>query len=344
LTGLQLVTGGSGYLGSYLVRKLRERGANVRVFDLNDAEDRPADVEWCRGDIRDAEAIGAACRGVDTVYHMVAQVPLARDRALFQSVNVDGTERMLSAALASGVRKVVYTSSSAVYGVPAELPVSEATPPTPAEAYGRAKYVGEQACARYAHEGLDVTIIRPRTIVGDGRLGIFHILFEWIRRGANVPVLGTGDNVYQFVHVADLTEACTLAAARAGASAYNCGAARYGTMRQVLQHLCNHAGTGSAVKSVPQWLAESAMAVTDGLGLSPLGGYHRLMYGRSMYFDNRKANDELCWTPRYSNEEMFVESYEWYIQNRDTLAGQGATSHHRGPVKEGALRLLRWIL
>ncbi|MBW2290430.1 MAG: NAD-dependent epimerase/dehydratase family protein, partial [Deltaproteobacteria bacterium] len=301
--GLQLVTGGSGYLGSDLVRRLVARGAEVRVFDLVDADDRPPDVDFQQGDIRDAAAVARACDGVDAIFHNVAQVPLVRDRAMLQSVNTRGTERLLEAALAAGVRKVIHTSSSAVYGVPSELPVTEATPPTPAEPYGAAKYAAEGICAEFATRGLDVSIIRPRTIVGSGRLGIFQILFEWISQGSNVPVLGRGDNIYQFIHAADLAEACILAAGRAGSAEYNCGAGRFGSMREVLESLCDHAGTGSKVKSVPMRPAIVGMKLTSALGLSPLSGYHWLMYGRSMYFDNAKAESELQWTPRFSNDE-----------------------------------------
>jgi nucleoside-diphosphate-sugar epimerase len=341
---LQLVTGGSGYLGSDLVRRLRALGAEVRVFDLVDADDRPPEVEFHEGDIRDAAAVARACDGVDAIYHNVAQVPLVRDRSMLDSVNTHGTELLLAAALAAGVRKVVHTSSSAVYGAPAHLPVTEETLPTPAEPYGKAKYAAEQLCAEFVKRGLDVSIIRPRTIVGGGRLGIFQILFEWISQGSNVPVLGRGDNVYQFVHAADLVEACLLAAGRAGPAHYNCGADRFGTMREVLQHLCDHAGTGSKPKSVPMQPAVVAMKVTGALGLSPLSGYHWLMYGRSMYFDNAKAESELDWTPRFSNDEMFIESYDWYVRNRtQTLATRGP-SHHRSAVKQGALRLVGWLL
>src|SRR6185295_12255980 len=73
---------------------------------------------------------------------------------------------------------------------------------------GRAKLEGEALCANYARLGLEVTIIRPRTIMRHGRLGIFQILFEWIREGYNVPVFDGGSNIYQFVHADDLAEAC----------------------------------------------------------------------------------------------------------------------------------------
>ena len=153
------------------------------MFDLVDADDRPSDIAFVQGDIRNAARVAEAVAGCDTVYHCVAQVPLAKDKALFRSVNVNGTENLLLAALAAKVRKVIYVSSSAVFGAPKSNPVTEETPPTPGEAYGRAKLAGEKLCRAYAAQGLDVTIIRPRTIMGHGRLGIFQILFEWIPAG-----------------------------------------------------------------------------------------------------------------------------------------------------------------
>lgn len=339
-----LVTGGSGYFGHVLVRKLRERGEDVAVLDLLDSTERPPEVAYHAGDIRDLEAVRRACRGVEVVYHNVAQVPIAKDRAAFWSVNRDGTANILRAAREAGARKVVYTSSSAVFGVPRHNPVRPGDEPRPMEAYGRAKHAGEQLCLAAAAEGFAVDIVRPRTIMGHGRLGIFQILFEWIREGYNVPVLGRGDNVYQFVHADDLAEACLLAGQRAAGGVYNIGTDRYGTMRAVLEHLCREAGTGSRVRSVPMAPAVAAMHLTSWLGLSPLGPYHALMYGRSMFFDIAAAQAELGWQPRYSNDEMFVESYRWYLAHREELAGGPATSHHRSPMRQGVLALLKYVL
>ena len=338
-----LVTGGSGYFGSLLLRKLREQGHECAVLDIADADDRPADVRFVRADIRDAAAVNDAAGGIDVIFHNVAQVPLAKDRQLFESVNVTGTENLVRAALAQRVSKVVYTSSSAIFGVPKANPVTEDTPPAPAEAYGRAKLEGERICQRYVSEGLDVSIVRPRTILGHGRLGIFQILFEWIRQGYNVPVLGRGDNVYQFVHADDLAEACILAGSRSGPGLYNCGTDRFGTMRQALEHLCVRAGTGSRVKSVPMHLAVTSMKITSILGLSPLGPYHSLMYGKSLYFDITRAKRELGWQPRYSNDEMLFDSYNWYLQNREAIERTHGASHHRSPVKQGVLKLARHL-
>ncbi len=340
--GRALVTGGSGYFGALLVDHLLESGYDVRVLDLVDAADRPAEVELLRGDIRDADVVGRAVRGADVVFHNVAQVPLARDRALFESVNVGGTGVLLAACERAGVAKVVHTSSSAVFGVPRANPVTRTTEPRPQEPYGRAKLDAELLCRAAVTRGLDVSIVRPRTILGHGRLGIFGILFDWISDGAGVPVLGSGDNVYQFVHAADLADACRRAGERPGAAVYNIGAARFGTMREGLEALCAHAGTGARVRGVPAGPTTLMMRASARLGLSPFAPYHWIMYGRSMWFDISPALEELEWAPRWSNDEMLCDSYDWFLAHRGVVDAAG--SAHRRSARQGALRLAKRLL
>lgn len=338
-----LVTGGSGYFGCLLVAQLRDRGYDVSVFDLVDVPDRPKDVRFQRGDIRDAAAIARACEGVDVVHHNVAQVPLAKDKALFWSVNVDGARNLLEAAERHRVKKTILVSSSAVFGVPDRNPVDDTVAPRPREAYGVAKLEAERVAAGSVARGLDVTIIRPRTILGHGRLGIFQILFEWVYQGRPVYVLGRGDNRYQFVHADDLADACIRAGERAGPATFNIGAERFGTMREALDALVRHAGTGSRVRSLPMGPTVRLMEWTSALGLSPLGAYHALMYGREMFFDIRPAKEALAWTPSKGNEEMFVESYEDYVAHRDEVLTRRDASRHRSPVKKGILKMLDYL-
>jgi len=343
VNGVHLVTGGAGYFGTKIVETLTKEGKRVRVLDVHDG-DLPDGVEMIRADIRDQAAVERACVGVDVVHHNVALVPLAKDRAAFFEVNEGGTEKLLAAALRQGVRKVVSMSSSAVYGAPDKNPVDDATPRRPGEDYGRAKLAAEDLCQRYVERGLDVTIIRPRTIMGHGRLGIMQILFEWLREGRNIPVLGRGDNVYQFVHADDLAAACLKAAERPGAAVYNVGAEKFGTMRETLEGLCEHAGTGSRVVSVPAAPAVALMRATSAAGFSPLGAYHALMYGRSMYFDIARTKRELNWSPRFSNAEMFREAYDWYVAHRVEVLGRRDASHHRSAVRQGVLAAVSRLL
>ena len=339
-----LVTGGSGYFGTALVDRALARGDEVRILDLNPPAaregDDAGDVDVVLGDVRDRDVVQAACEGIDVVLHNVAQVPLAKDRDLFESVNVLGTANVLLAARDAGVGKVVHTSSSAIFGIPEHNPVTEDTPPRPLEAYGRAKAEAEALCREAAGNGLDVTIVRPRTILGHGRLGIMAILFEFVAEGAPVYVLGSGDNRYQFVHADDLADACLLAADRPGPATYNIGATEFGTMRDLLQRLVDHAGTGSSVRSLPVAPARLAMKATSLAGQAPFAPYHWLLYSESLWFDTTRAQTELGWQPRWSNADALVESYEWFLAHRGDV-GAGGGSHHQSPVKLGVLKLLK---
>lgn len=339
-----LVTGGSGFLGCVLIEQLVAGNARIRNFDLASAEDHPASVEYFRGDIRDATAVDAACKDVDVIFHAVAQQPLSKDPALMRSVNIGGTRNLLAAALKNKVGKAIFFSSTSIFGVPDELPIRRATPANPVEAYGRTKVAAEGVCREFIEKGLDVTLIRPRTILGHGRLGIFQMLFEWIREGSNVPVLGSGDAEFQFIHARDLADAAILAARRAGPAIYNIGTDRFASVRATLEALCAHAGTGAKVKSVPDAPTRLLMAVLTKLGVSPLGNYHYLAYSKPSWFDISDAQRELGWQPKYSNDEMLIESYDWYLAHREEVARSKWASPHKSGVKQGVLKLLIKLL
>jgi len=335
-----LVTGGSGYFGTVLAEQALARGDAVRIFDLNPPGPSLTAADFVAGDVRDRDAVRAACRGIDVVLHNVAQVPLAKDRALFDDVNVGGTANVLVAARAARVAKVVHTSSSAVFGIPERNPVTESSPCRPLEAYGRAKLRAELLCHDATATGLDVTIVRPRTILGHGRLGVIALLFEFVADGAPVFLLGNGANRYQFVHANDLADACLRAGDRAGPAVYNVGALEFGTMRQTLQALVDHAQTGSHVRSLPVAPARIAMQALATLGLAPFAPYHWLLYSESLYFDVSRAREELGWEPQHSNASMIIESYEWFLAHRREPDDAGR-SHHQSPVRPGLVRALK---
>jgi nucleoside-diphosphate-sugar epimerase len=337
-----LVTGGSGYFGSLLVRQLRAMDHSVRVVDLSDAEDRPPEVEFIQGDVRDLNLVREAVQDVDVVMNNVAQVPLARDLDLLRTVNVDGTKNLLTASADAAVSKVIHTSSSAVFGVPDINPVLPTTVPAPMEAYGHAKLAAEWACLTASNDGLDVSIVRPRTILGHGRLGIFGILFDWIADGRDPIVLGDGTNRYQFVHSDDLAEVCIRAAAKEGPSLFNVGTDRFGTMHETLDDLCEHAGTGAQVRSVPAGPAGIAMAMSAKLGLTPFAPYHWMMYSKSMWFDLEHLERQLGWTPTWSTADMFAQSYDWFLKHR-LVADDAEASHHRRTARQGVLQLVKRV-
>src|SRR5262245_54987624 len=224
---LHLVTGGSGFVGSNVARMLRERGENVRVLDLWRNDEHRPDIDFIRADINDHKAVTKAMCGVDYVHHNVALVPLAKAGARFWTVNVEGTRTALKAAVDAKVKMFAHMSSSAVFGSPSVMPITNDTPLAPIEIYGRAKLAGEELARQAGKDGLPVCIIRPRTIVGTGRLGIFEILFDWIKDNANIYVIGSGDHLFQFVHVDDLCAVSLESCLQLKPGTYNVGAAEF---------------------------------------------------------------------------------------------------------------------
>ena len=225
--------------------------------------------------------------------------------------------------------------------IPEHNPVTEATPGHPLESYGRAKLYAESLCHEAAAAGLDVSIIRPRTILGHGRLGIMAILFEFVAEGTPVFVLGGGHNRYQFVHAGDLADACLRAAEPSGTSPPTTSVP---PIRPPCARPSRRSSTTPAPARrsapLPTGPAATAMKTLAGMGLIPLAPYHWLLYGESLWFDTTKAETELGWASTSSNEAMLIESYEWFLAHRSTL-GEGHGSHHQSPVPLGVLKLLK---
>jgi nucleoside-diphosphate-sugar epimerase len=336
-----LVTGGSGFLGNLIARCLLERGERVKVLDIWEDPTRPRAIEFIRCDIRDRQGVFEAMRGVEIVHHTAALVPLTKSGHKFQEVNVEGSRIAAEAAARAGVRAFIHMSSSAIFGVPEECPITEDTPLRPAEVYGRAKLAGEMAVRQVCDQaGLPLIVIRPRTILGEGRLGIFQILFDWIREGRNVYVIGPGDGLFQFVHALDLMDAYLLALDHGQPGAYNVGAQHFGSVREALENLIAYAGSSSKVKSLPTALTMRSLRALDLLGLSPLAPWHYLTYHKPFYFDVTRLL-AMGWKPRFSNDQMFRQSYDWFLANHDRLTAPKTGSPHRRPVREGLLWLLK---
>ncbi|MDE2291227.1 MAG: NAD-dependent epimerase/dehydratase family protein [Elusimicrobia bacterium] len=336
---MHLVTGGSGFLGNLIAKRLAARGEKVRVLDVLEDPSRPEGVEFVRCDIRDRDGVARAMKGVKVVHHTVALVPLTKAGAGFWDVNVQGSVLAAEEAAKAGVSSFIHMSSSAVYGVPRACPIDARTPFAPAEAYGRAKLAGEEGvrevCAR---TGLPLIVIRPRTILGEGRLGIFKILFDWVLEGRRIYILGRGDGGFQFVHAHDLMDAYMLILDRGLPGAYNVGTDRFGTLREALEGLIRHAGSPSRVVGLPAAPAMAALRALDLLRLSPLAPWHYLTYHKPFFFDMEPLA-KLGWKARYSNDEMFRESYDWFLAHRGEAST--AASTHRSAVREGLLALLR---
>lgn len=339
---MHLVTGGSGFLGNLIVQRLVAAGEKVRVLDIWDSPDRPDGVEYYECDIRDREKVAIAMKGVEIVHHNVALVPLTKSGDKFREVNVNGSFIAAEEAGKAGVKAFIHMSSSALYGVP-KCPITSQTPTQPIEIYGQGKLDGElaaeEACKR---ANVPFISIRPRTILGEGRLGIFQILFQWISEDINVYTIGDGNIKFQFVHAHDLMDFYMLALEKNQPGKYNVGAAEFNTLRNDLEWLIDSVKSKSKVKSLPTRLSIGSLKFLDKVGLSPLAPWHYLTYHKEFYFDVTPLTD-MGWKPKYSNRDMLLESYKWFIDNQENYIEQEGASAHRKSVKQGVLKIIKFF-
>jgi nucleoside-diphosphate-sugar epimerase len=342
---LWAISGGAGFLGLHLARRLLADGGEVRTLDVAPlAEpDLEAAVEELRGDVREPAACARLVAGADVLVHAAAALPILGSREAIRSVNVGGTATVFAAALDAGVRRAILISSTAVYGVPEKHPIVEDDPLVGVGHYGESKIEAEQVAREFGRRGLDVVIVRPKTFIGPERLGVFEILFDWIREGRRIYVLGDGTNRYQLLAVEDLVDAVVRAAeAEVAGETLNVGAQEFGTVREDLEALIAHARSSSRVTPVPAKPAELALRGLELARLSPLAEWHYRTAHRDSFVDVAKAERLLGWRPRLSNAETLIETYDWYLANHGrTVNGSGVT--HRVAWDQRALGLLRRV-
>jgi nucleoside-diphosphate-sugar epimerase len=341
---LWAISGGAGFLGLHLARRLLADGRSVRTLDLAPLDDAEleAAVDEMRGDIRDRAAVRRLVEGADVLVHAAAALPIRGSAREIRSVNVEGTATLLGAALDEGVGRALLISSTAVYGVPETHPIDETAPLRGVGHYGASKIEAEQVALDFGRRGLGIAILRPKTFIGPERLGVFEILFDWIREGRRIPILGDGSNRYQLLAVEDLVDAIVLAGeASVAGETFNLGATEFGTVRSDLEALIADAGSGSRLRPVPIKPAELALRALELTRLSPLAEWHYKTAHRDSFVDVAKAQRLLGWQPRYSNAEALIRTYAWYLANRATIAAAGTT--HRVPWNQRALGLLKRI-
>jgi nucleoside-diphosphate-sugar epimerase len=256
-----LVTGGAGFIGSNIVDELLRRGQRVRVLDnfSTGREENVAEfesrVELIRGDVRDEDAVDRAVQGADYVLHQAALASVPRsiaDPTANNQVNTQGTLNVLIAAKHHGVRRVVYASSSSVYGDSQELPKVETMTPNPKSPYAVAKLAAEYYCRVYGElHGLATVSLRyfnvfgPRQDPGSQYSAVIPLFVKALLEGRAPHIHGDGEQSRDFTFISNVVNANLLAceANVTGARVYNiaCGG-RY-TLNQLFAALRDRIGS-----------------------------------------------------------------------------------------------------
>jgi UDP-glucose 4-epimerase len=252
---VQLVTGGGGFIGSHLARALVQRGDAVRVLDngLTGSRERIADVlanvEWMEGDIRDADTLRRACRGVEVVFHQAAVPSVPRtitEPEMTHAINLTGTLNVLVAAREAGVRRVMFASSCAVYGNHPVSPKAESLPPQPLSPYAVHKLAAETYCSVWhTIYGLETVALRYFNVFGpsqDPRSDYAAVIPRFITAalaGTSPTIYGDGEQSRDFIYAGDVVEANLRAAIAptAAGKAMNVGTGTSVTLNQLIGEL-----------------------------------------------------------------------------------------------------------
>ncbi len=307
------VTGATGFVGGHLAERLVREGWEVRglVRPGRDPSRLPPAVEPVVGTLDQLEVLRAGCRGCSVVFHVAAELDGMAPRNHVLQVNVAGTENVLRAAAEEGVRRVVFTSSVAVYGESAPEGADETVPTRPSGAYGESKVLAEQACFRYHQRGLvEAVALRPCFIYGP-RDRHFTPNAVRVLRGGWFPMVGGGRAPLDLVHVDDVVQAHLLAATRpqAAGGVYNVTDGARRTIRELVRLAAAALGVRVREVPVPPWAVAPAAGALQALArLLNVPGAEMLSPGnlRAMlaphHFSIGRARAELGYEPKHRAE------------------------------------------
>jgi nucleoside-diphosphate-sugar epimerase len=321
-----LVTGGTGFTGSHLVRRLLDEGHEVRALDnqkglfFDELQARGAEIVI--GTITDPKVTDSAVRDCEVVFHLAAafrqlNVP---DR-YYWDVNVEGTRHLLQGSLERGVRKFVYCSTQGVHGHVSNPPGDEQSPIEPEDYYQLTKYEGEKVVGEFVERGLDAVTIRPTAIYGPGDPARFLHLFRLARKGRFL-MAGNGNTTYHPVHITNLVDSFMLAANTDGirGRTYLIGDEEYFTLNELVRRVGRAIGVDVNIVHVPFWPLWVAAVACEGvckpLRVSPPLFRRRVDWFRQVRaFRIDKAKTELGYRPRIGIDEGLAETGRWYREH-----------------------------
>ncbi len=321
-----LVTGGTGFTGSNLLRTLARPGRKVLALartssDLSACGD--LEIEWIRGELTDERQIRRAVQGVQYIFHMASPFRQARaSDAAHYNIHVRSTRLLAEAALdENNFKRFVYVSTIGVHGHIEHPPADETAPLAPDDAYQRTKLEGEEYIRGVAVEkGLPLTVVRPTGIYGPGDRRFLKV-FKWAARGW-APVIGDGSNWIHFIHVQDLCDFLILAAVHPAAlgEVFICGSPSAVQFRDVIAMVGRFYGVEPRLVRFPVMpvflLGDLCERVCRPLGIEPPIYRRRLaFYTKDRSFNTSKMKKLLGFVAPHSDEQGFKDLARWYLDH-----------------------------
>lgn len=316
-----IIIGGNGFVGRHLARRFLDMGEEVVVCDIE--RDPSLDIyeraKFLPIDItKDTDVERIPCGPDDIVHHQAARqyyqpVPKRHQRAFFEQTNCQGTERILRHMARHGSARMVFFSTDMVYGLPNTVPVPPTHARRPLGHYGWSKKRAEEVCDEYRARGTNITMFRPRLIIGPGRLGVLKKLFKLIDKGYPVPLIGDGSNQYQMVSVFDCVAAIEAAVNKGIPNRnYNLGSADPPSVEKLLTKLIASAGSRSRLIKSPARVMKSALATLERIGAPLLYREQYQIADVNYVVDISETIKDLGWIPQFGDEDMLFAAYDEY--------------------------------
>lgn len=312
-----VVFGGSGFVGTELINELSaELKKNVVVLDIVPPQ---ADVTYENQDI--SKDITFKFEPDDIVIQLAAnqyhhKVPRKNRQEFFESVNTKGTENILKKMEADGAKNMIFFSTDMVYGKPQYLPVDTSHPKNPFGFYGKSKMKAEKICEEYRNKGMNITIFRPRMIIGKGRLGILIKLFKLMELNFPVPMIGSGNNCYQMISVNDCAQAIIKAIEHnIPNSEYNLGSYNPPKVKELLKGVIVKKNSKSLLIPTPGKLVKLCLKILGAIGLEIMYKEQYMIADENYIIDISKTEQELDWHPQFDDTSMLKAAFDEYEKN-----------------------------
>jgi len=319
-----LVTGGTGFTGTALVRRLLEEGHSVVALDYKEGLQcdalRSAGAEVQIGSVTDPSAVGRSMQGVEFVFHLAAAFrELNVPNAFYDEVNVEGTRIVLDAARRAGVRKFVYCSTCGVHGNVEHPPASEDAPIRPADYYQRTKYEAEPLVKREAGD-TEIVILRPAAIYGPGDPERFFMIFKRVAKGT-FPMFGSGKTLYHPLYIDNLVDSfllCMPPGVGRGRE-YLIADDKYYPIEEIVRAVARALDVEVRIPHYPVLpvvaLGHVVEKVCRPFGITPPIFPRRVdWYRQNRAFDISRAKKELGYQPRIELDEGLRLTGAWYRQ------------------------------
>ena len=252
----------------------------------------------------------------DVIIHLAARqyhtkIPKRNQLDWFREVNVVGTKNIINQCIKFNVKGLIYFSTDMVYGIPNYIPLNSAHPKTPIGPYGKSKLEAEMICIESRKRGLSITILRPRLIMGKGRLGIMEKLFKAISLNRPVPLIGRGNNCYQMVSVEDCSKAAILSVKYNFPNCeLNLGSEVGPNIKKLLNFLIHTVNSKSILIPLPAFPLKIILTILEKMGLPILHKEQYKIADKNYIVDISDTYSKIRWKPKQSDTDMIVAAYK----------------------------------